>query len=125
MTQVQLAERCGMNQSHISFIEKGMRGAASSKWREIARVLEVKVDWLINDADEHQVIDETWLEEALTEKALPFGMKELGEDKDLVLGLKISKPEWIALKTLKTPVKLTKNGYVGILYAIRNGSHTE
>lgn len=119
LTQVQLAEKCGMNQSQISYIEKGRRGTFMRKWREIASVLEVDLDWLLPG----ESIEQERLVSELSNQALPFGLRELIEDSDLIKGLKITSQEWSALKSLKSPENLTKDGYVGVLFAIRNGSY--
>lgn len=117
LTQVQLAEKCGMNQSQISYIEKGVRGTVMPKWREIASALEVDLDWLVNAESSEQ----EWRFSEMSNQALPYGLRELIEDTDLIKALKITSPEWSALESLKSPENLTKNGYVGILFAMRNG----
>ena len=91
------------------------------KWREIAKVLNVDLEWLLADEEETLDDDEQWLMSVTQNPNLAFGLKELLEDVELVKGLKIDGLEWSVLETLNPALKLTKNGYVAVLYALRNG----
>ncbi|MEA3643353.1 MAG: hypothetical protein VBE63_25960, partial [Lamprobacter sp.] len=65
--------------------------------------------------------DEQWLMSVTQNPNLAFGLKELMDDVELVKGLRIDGIEWSALESLEPALKLTKNGYVAVLYALRNG----
>jgi hypothetical protein len=91
------------------------------KWREIAKVLEVDIQWLLAEDERALGDDESWLKASMEGEALPLGLQELIEDEALLKGLRITGLEWTALHTLKAPSSLTKEGYVAVLYALRNG----
>lgn len=91
------------------------------KWREIAKVLDVDIGWLLADEEPMMSDEAAWLKASADDANLPLGLRELIEDEALIKGLKFSGLEWTALCTLKAPTSLTKDGYVGVLYALRNG----
>ncbi|MEA3643314.1 MAG: helix-turn-helix transcriptional regulator, partial [Lamprobacter sp.] len=101
LTQTQLAERVGLSQAHISSMEKMRRGTPMPKWREIAKELDVDLKWLL--ADEAQILgdDEQWLMTVTDNPNLPFGLKELLDDIELMKGLRIDGLEWSVLESLE------------------------
>jgi transcriptional regulator with XRE-family HTH domain len=48
LTQQQLAERCGLNQTAVSRIERGYHWPTLAQLAQLARVLEVPIQWFIN-----------------------------------------------------------------------------
>lgn len=91
------------------------------KWREIAKILEVDIEWLLADEERTPGNDQPWLATAQDDDKLPLGLRELLEDEALLEGLSITGLEWSALRSLQVPSSLTKDGYVAVLYALRNG----
>jgi transcriptional regulator with XRE-family HTH domain len=61
MSQQGLALRCqvdedmfGITKEVISKIERGVRSVSDTELKAIAKVLNVSVDWLIKDTDDHK-----------------------------------------------------------------------
>ena len=49
LTQTQLAERCGLQQAHIARIEAGRYSVGLDTLAQIADVMGMKIDFIIND----------------------------------------------------------------------------
>lgn len=57
MTQVELAEKSGVQQSEISKAEKGVKDLKGANWVSIARVLECSVDELLGGVKNERIIN--------------------------------------------------------------------
>lgn len=122
LSQRELAERTGMEQSQISRIEKGEKGASVENLAALARELGTTVSYLVGD--EHQATRYEYdagspARLILADNAAPEGLRDLAGDKALVEALKITEAEWEALRSIKLPSKASKDGYVNLLIAVR------
>jgi transcriptional regulator with XRE-family HTH domain len=122
LSQRELATRAGMEQSQISRIEKGEKGASVENLAALARELGTTVSYLVGD--EHQAIRYDYDAEnharlILADYDAPQGLRDLAGDRALVEALKINEAEWEALRSIKLPSPATKDGYVNLLIAVR------
>ncbi len=122
LSQLQLARRCDTQQSHISAIERGQRGASVECLAQIAAELGVSIAWLCERSD--TVAPEpgaTTADSVEADEASPRGLVELASDPRLVDAVGITSAEWVALRTLCPPVPLTKDCYLAMLLTMRGG----
>lgn len=122
LSQRELAQRAGMEQSQISRIEKGEKGASVENLAALARELGTTVSYLVGD--EHQATRYEYdagnpARVILADNAAPEGLRDLAGDKALVEALKITEAEWEALRSIKLPSPARKDGYVNLLIAVR------
>ncbi len=122
LSQRELASRTGMDQTQISRIEKGEKGASLDNLAALARELDTTVSDLLGD--EHQATRFEYdtgspARLILADNAAPEGLRDLAGDKPLVEALKITPEEWEALRSIKLPSKANKDGYVNLLIAVR------
>jgi len=122
LSQRELADRTGVEQSQISRLERGERGASIDNLAALARELGTTVSDLVGD--EHQATRYEYdagspARLILADNDAPEGLRDLAGDKPLVEALKITPAEWEALRSIKLPSKATKDGYVNLLIAVR------
>lgn len=122
LSQRELAERTGMEQSQISRIEKGEKGASVENLAALARELGTTVSYLVGD--EHQATRYEYdagnpARLILADYDAPEGLRDLAGDRALVEALKITEAEWVALRSIKLPNPASKDGYVNLLIAVR------
>jgi len=129
ITQKQLAERTGLDQSQISKIERGEAGCSVEGLIRIARVLGVSFAELMGETvrEPGEVYQSATNPRAaiLADYQAPAGLRDLAQDKALVEALQITPEEWRALASLKPPAPLSKEGYVQVLFALRSGRKDE
>jgi transcriptional regulator with XRE-family HTH domain len=127
LSQVDLAERVGTDQGHISRIENGAKGASIEVLAAIAQQLDMTVSQLIGDDQRAAEKDSGRGHPAakiLSSKATPAGLRALAADGVLVNALGITKEEWEALGSVKLPGEASKDGYVQLLMTVRGISKT-
>lgn len=123
LTQAQLAERVGVDPSHISRLESGHeKGVSMAVVQAIARELGVTVSYLFGETvqeaaktygPEHPASD------ILADYSAPLGLREFASDMALVNALNVTPEEWRALRSLDLPGQPSKDGYVQLLITIR------
>lgn len=52
LKQSELAEKTGLSTCFISYLETGLKDCSSRNLSEIAKVLEVSIDWLVYNKEE-------------------------------------------------------------------------
>lgn len=122
ISQAELAKRVGTDQGHISRLESGDKGAATDTLAGIARELNIPfsqlvgVDWQEAESsyDPHHPA-----RKILSDNKTPVGLRDLAADMKLVDALRIREEEWAALKSVKLPRGVGKEGYVNLLVTIR------
>lgn len=127
LTQQELAQRSGIEQSHISHVERGIRGLSPEMLKKAAEVLDVTMDYLIG-ADLGDKTGEYGAEpnrpngqrqQLINSYSAPAGLREMALDQSLVDALRIREVEWEALASTVLPGDATKDGYIQLLYTIR------
>ena len=120
LRQHQLAARVGTTQGHISSIEVGRRGASIEMLTQIANVLQVTIGWLCGGANPNLVsTGPISAESILDDTASPPGLVAFAGDQKLVASLAVQSDEWRTLRALLPGGRLTKQGYLMVLLAIR------
>lgn len=124
LTQRQLAELVGTDQSHISRLEKGEKGATTQMLTRIARALGLTLSELLGDevrepagndyAPDHPVC------QILADYHAPPGLRHLALDRKLTDVLRITAEEWHTLRSVRLPGPVTKEGYVQLLFTVRS-----
>lgn len=115
LTQRELADRTGLDQGHISHVERGIHGMSQAALRRLAAELEVSLAFLIDEerrmtAQQRAIIDD---------QDAPAGLRDLAASGDLVEWLQITNDEWTALRSTVLPAPATRDGYVQLLFTIR------
>ena len=127
LTQQELAKRSGIEQSHISHVERGSRGLSPELLRKAADALGVTMEYLTgtdvgdrtgNYGAQPEPAGDT-RQEIMGSYAAPAGLRELAMDQSLVQALNVREDEWHALSSVVLPGEATKDGYVQLLYTIR------
>ena len=122
VSQAELAKRVGTDQGHISRLESGDKGAGTETLAAIARELNIPfsqlvgVDWQEAEGSYDQ---QHPARKILSDNKMPVGLRDLAADMKLVVALRIRDEEWAALKSLKPPRVVGKDGYVQLLITIR------
>jgi transcriptional regulator with XRE-family HTH domain len=121
-TQRKLATLVDMDQGHISRLENGGKGVSIEHIQALARELGVSVSHLLGE----EIRDESGTYETTGERTTilsrddaPQGLRELANNQGLIDTLKITEADWIALKSIQLPDKVTMDGYVQLLITIR------
>lgn len=138
MAQIDLSRVLGVASSLAGQWERGEREPSVPVLLEVARALDVSVDWLLGLTKENRVTGTTTSDHAQPQPALPtaytspdavladyqapIGLRDLAADKQLVAALHIEADEWQALSTLSYRDGLTRDGYVSVLMVLRNCS---
>lgn len=124
LTQTELAKRAGIEQSHISYIERGMKGVSWEILEKVAKVLDVEPLELCFDATEakahrHVAAGHSVLNFIRADDNVPQGLKQLANDRDLIQSLGITENEWMALVTIRLPGAVNKDGYIHLVLTVR------
>ena len=122
LNQVELAERVGTDQGHISRIESGAKGASIEVLVTIAHELGMTISQLVGDdkrSAEKQYGSSHPATKILKSKTAPAGLRELAADSALVNALDVTVEEWEALRSVMLPGDASKEGYVQSLMTIR------
>ncbi len=122
LSQHELGERVGLDQAFISRLETGTAEGTPAQMVAIARALGVSVARLMGaeEASEpagYRGARSPW--DVLADPAAPPGLRALAEDRALTESLRVSEAEWRALASLELPAPVAKEGYVGVLMAVR------
>ncbi|WP_295390468.1 helix-turn-helix transcriptional regulator [uncultured Thiodictyon sp.] len=125
LNQAELAQRCGVSQSHISGMERSVRAPSIEMLDTLAQTLGVSAHWLMGgDSDETLANTEIGREHILAERKTPVGLASLAGDTCLCEQLHIRSIEWRALRSLQPPNGLNKEGYLLVLLALRGHQAT-
>jgi transcriptional regulator with XRE-family HTH domain len=124
LSQFQLAQRVGIQQSRISKLEKGQVSLSIEGLAKVARELSVSLDKLtvpeiIAEAPGKYQLDDPRID-ILKRYDAPSGLRDLAQDQPLAEALKIAPREWQALDSLRPPGPLDKDGYIQVLFALRS-----
>ncbi|MBK1732776.1 helix-turn-helix domain-containing protein [Thiococcus pfennigii] len=135
-------ERKGLNQRDISRRlkiadglagqwERGSKEPSLAKLKALAKLLEVRVGWLLEDdvepdlprtAESRGDYSRRGLDSpqaVLSDYQAPAGLRDLASAADLVKALAIEPHEWSALASLEFDNGLTRDGYVLLLGVLR------
>lgn len=120
LSQTELANLCGIHQSHVSGIERGARAPSIDVAKAVSVALGVSVHWLIGgESCATLAVQDIGTEHLLSDSKTPAGLAALAGDEAQVKSLKIRSAEWVALRALTPPLPLTKEGYLAVLLAFR------
>jgi transcriptional regulator with XRE-family HTH domain len=120
LNQTELAHRCGVVQSHISGMERGVRAPSIEMLDALSQALGVSAHWLMGgEGDDTLAITELSREHLLADRKTPVGLASLAGDALLCERLHIRSGEWRALRALQPPNGLTREGYLVVLLALR------
>lgn len=126
LTQHKLAEKIGVDQSYISYLEKQDRGISFAVLKRLVDALGVSMGYLAGqvsepEPDPYQVDDP--LEVIRGRYDLPEGLRDLAAAQDLLQVLQIEPAEWRALVGLATHWRsahlVRRDGWVQILFTLR------
>ena len=122
LTQSGLGKLVGLDQTHISRLEKGTKGVSNEKLLAIAEALGVTVSDLLGDAAniarrEYETGHPA--RKIIADAKSPRGLRDLAGDKSLADALRITPEEWKALRSIELPGAVSKDGYVQLLITIR------
>ena len=109
LTQQELADKLGVEQSYISGVELGYRGGSAEFLLRLSSTLGVSMDMLAESG-----ITQTELPENL-----PQGLAELAVDEGLTTSLLIMDNEIEAMATLEPLTPLSKTDYLQLLLLLR------
>jgi transcriptional regulator with XRE-family HTH domain len=144
LTQLELSRLLGVSDGLAGQWERGQKEPSLSKLKDLARALEVRVDWLL-DLDEptedegalrlHGMTPQTAAQKArrsnydgpaavLNDFQATAGLRDLAQSRELVDALKLDAAEWAGLGSLEYADGLTLNGYCGLLVLLRTASIT-
>ena len=127
LTQQELAKRTGIEQSHISHVERGSRGLSPDMVRKAAVALDVSMEYLtgtdLGDRNGQYAAEPDpasgQRQQLIGSYNSPAGLRELALDEPLVQALHVREDEWQALASIVLPGEATKDGYVQLLYTLR------
>jgi len=126
LTQHKLAEKIGVDQSYISYLEKQDRGISFAVLKRLVDALGVSMGYLAGqvsepEPDPYQVDDP--LEVIRGRYDLPEGLRDLAAAQDLLEVLQIEPTEWRAMVGLATHWRnahlVRRDGWVQILFTLR------
>jgi transcriptional regulator with XRE-family HTH domain len=126
LTQQKLAEKIGVDQSYISYLEKQDRGISFAVLKRLVDALGISMGYLAGQVSEpapdpYQVDDP--LEVIRGRYDLPEGLRDLAAARDLTGVLQIEPAEWQALIGLATHWRnahhVRRDGWVQILFTLR------
>jgi transcriptional regulator with XRE-family HTH domain len=123
LTQRRLAELAGTDQSHISRLEQGRKGATTAMLHRIAQALSLSLsellgDWVQEDVDEEYAPGHP-VRDVLDDPEAPAGLRSLALDGKLCEALRINSEEWRLLRSIALPSTVGKEGYVQLLITVR------
>lgn len=116
LTQQQLADMLGVNQSLISRMERGETGISLDLLLGLRRVLGIPLATLL---EEEAGEGTSAFERIKKAEATPSGLRALADDKALTKALVVEDDEWRALASIDLPTPVSKDGYVQLLITIR------
>lgn len=116
LLQRELAQRAGLDQSHLARVESGDRGLSSDALREVAKALRVSVTYLMGE-DTPAITP--WQQALLDDSQTPVGLRALAEDTPLVNAMSITESELRQLRSIELTDNVTKDGYVHLLFTLR------
>jgi len=120
LNQTELANRCGVAQSHISGMERSVRAPSIEMLDTLTQALGVSAHWLMGgESDETLASTEVSREHILADRKTSVGLASLAGDAFLCERLNIRSIEWRALRSLQPPNGLTREGYLVVLLALR------
>ena len=122
LSQKELAKLADADQTTISRLENGSRGASTETLTAIARVLDMTLSDLVGDADrekEKEYGSKHPAYKIIKNDNSPEGLRKLALNRDLVNALKITEDEWRTLISIKLPENVSQDGYVQLLITIR------
>lgn len=114
LTQKQLAEKAGIQQSHISHIEKGLRGLSDDLLDRIAKILNVTGDYLCGVGPDVSV-----RHHFLVRDDVPAGLRALACDETIAKAMHVTDQEWHTLLSIDLPATVNRDGYLQLLFTIR------
>lgn len=122
LTQAGLGKLVGLDQTHLSRLEKGTKGVSNEKLLAIAEALGVTVSDLLGDAA--NIVRREYeaghpARKIIADAKAPRGLIALAGDKALVDALRITSEEWKALRSIELVGSVPKDGYVQLLITIR------
>lgn len=123
MTQGELAQNVGLDQSHISKLESGGSGVSTDKLVAIARVLRLNLDDVVTQ--EKGIMRNSRAardprQDILCNPSAPEGLREFMADEDVLRILKASRDELLLLVDIDLPPVVTKDGYIQLFYTLRS-----
>ncbi|RMD68282.1 MAG: XRE family transcriptional regulator [Gammaproteobacteria bacterium] len=122
LSQNELSRLTGVAQGTISRVEHGEQIPSMNTVRRIAAALGVPIAEIVgsyvaegpggypSDHPARKIIED---------HEAPAGLRDLAMDRELVQVLHIKREEWEALRSLRPPAPLTKEGYVQVLLTLR------
>ena len=126
LTQQKLAEKIGVDQSYISYLEKQDRGISFDVLQRLVDALGVSMGYLAGQVSEstpdpYRVDDP--LQVIRGRYDLPEGLRSLAAAGDLLEVLQVSADEWHALLGLATHWSkaqlVRRDGWIQLLYSLR------
>jgi len=122
LSQLKLGEMVGLDQPHISRLERGTSGISTEKLIAIAKILRLSIDDLVSDAvtEEKGIYERSDPRVAiLANYDASHGLRDLALDHGLVDALKVTPAEWRRLLSVDLPHSVTKDGYLQLLVTLR------
>lgn len=126
LTQHKLAEKIGVDQSYISYLEKQDRGISFAVLQRLVDALGISMGYLVGQVSEpapdpYQVDDP--LEVIRGRYDLPEGLRDLADARELLAILQIEPAEWRALIGLAAHWRqahlVRRDGWVQVLFTLR------
>ncbi|MBV5311387.1 MAG: helix-turn-helix transcriptional regulator [Chromatium okenii] len=117
LTQNEVATALGFGQSFLSKLERGDKRPNVELLSKMAALYGVTESSLIGTVETNQPIQQS----LINDDFVPAGLRELSQDKALVVALAISSEEWRTLLTLNVS-GVSKSGYIQLLTTIRGVS---
>lgn len=122
LTQLELANKVGMGQSHLSKMERGEVWASNEVISVIANTLSIPVSSLL-DIDVYKPAEgELRIDSATSiekNESLNIGLRELAKDKKMCKPFEITADEWRFLSSVYMPYQTNKIGYLTLLITLR------
>lgn len=126
LTQYKLAEKVGVDQSYISYLEKQDRGITFDVLKRLVDALGVSMGYLAGEVREpapDPYVVENPLEVIRGRYDLPQGLRDLAGAQNLLTILQVEPVEWRALIGLATHWNhahlVQRDGWVQILFSLR------
>lgn len=144
LSQLDLSRLLGVSDGLAGQWERGQKEPSLSKLKDLARALDVRIDWLL-DLDDPNAYEGTIrlhgmaparLEQStrcktydgpaavLNDFHAPAGLRDLAQSRELSEALRINAAEWAGMGSLDYGDGLTDNGYCGLLVLLRSASVT-
>lgn len=127
LNQTELANRAGISQALLSSMERGDRVGSLATLNALSRELNVSITWLTGSGEDPlssetpSSTDDDGRRAVIADEQSPPGLRLLATDDRLLESLQVTPAEWEALRTLKAPGLISREGYLAVLFAIRSG----